>query len=62
MIIISKALDLPVFGFLNYVWEKKLKHTKSALKEWVKHYHKSQISERKEALEKLEDIQLEMEE
>ena len=62
MSIISKVWDLRVFGSSNYVWERKLKNTKVALKEWVKHYHKNQISERKEALEKLEEIHLEMEE
>ena len=62
MSIISKAWGLLVFGLPNYVWERKLKNTKAALKEWVKHSHKNPINERKEALEKLEEIQLEMEE
>ena len=39
-----------------------LKNTKAALKEWVKISQTNPISERKEALEKLEEIQLEMEE
>ena len=56
------AWDLPIVGSLNFVWERKLKNTKAALKDWVKLTQKNPISERKEALEKLEKIQLEMEE
>ena len=62
MSIVSMVWDLPVFGSLNYVWERKLKNTKATLKEWVKNSHKNPISERKDALEKLEEIQLEIEE
>ena len=56
MSIISKAWDIPVFGSPNFVWERKLKNTKAALKEWVKHSQENPTSERKEALEKLEEI------
>ena len=59
---ITKTWSIPVMGSLNYVWEKKLKNTKSTLKEWVKHSLKTPINDRKQALEKLEEIQLEMEE
>ena len=59
---ISTAWDIPVVGSPNYVWERKLKNTKAALKIWVKLSQKNPISERKESLEKLEEIQLEMEE
>ena len=62
MIIISKAWDIPVFGSSNFMRERKLKNTKVALKEWVKHSQKNPTSERKEALEKLGETQLEMEE
>ena len=55
------AWDLPVVGSTNFVWERKLKNTKAALQDWVKLTRKNPISERKEALEKLEKIQLEME-
>ena len=58
---VNTAWDLPVVGSPNFVWERKLKNTQVALKEWVKLTQKSPISERKEALEKLEKIQLEME-
>ena len=61
MSIISKALGLLVFGSPNYVWERKLKNTKVALKNWVKISHKNPVSERKEAMENLENIQMEME-
>ena len=60
--IVTKAWSLPVTGSPNYVWERKLKNTKSTLKEWVKHSLKNPIRNRKEALEKLEEIQLEIEE
>ena len=60
--IISKAWDIPVFGSLNYVWERKLKNTKTALKDWIKLSQSNPLSERKEALKKLEEIELDMEE
>ena len=44
------------------MWERKLKNTKVVLKEWVKHSQTNPVSERHQALEKLEEIQLEMEE
>ena len=62
MSIISKVWDLPVFGLSNFVWERKLKNTKVSLKEWIKLSRSNPISERKEALKKLAEIQLEMEE
>ena len=62
MDIVSLAWDIPIVGSLNYVLEKKLKNTKVALKNWVKISHKNSISERKETIKKLEEIQMEMEE
>ena len=59
---ITKAWSITVTRSLNYVCERKLKNTKLELKEWVKHSLKNPISDRKEVLEKLEEIQLEMEE
>ena len=59
---VTMAWDLPVDGSMNYVWERKINNTKSALKDQVKLTQKNPINERKEALEKLEKIQLEMEE
>ena len=59
---VKMAWDLLVVGSSNFVWEKKLVNTKTTLKDWVKHSKKNPISERREALQKLEKIQLEMEE
>ena len=56
------AWEIPVAGSPNYVWERKLINTKAALKNWVKLTQKKPTSERKEALQNLEKIQLEMEE
>ena len=58
---VTMAWDLLVVGSPNFVWERKLKNTKAALKEWVKITQKNPINERKESLQKLEKIQLEME-
>ena len=58
---VSMAWDLPVVGSSNFVWERKLKNTKDVLNFWVKLTQKNPISERKEALENLEKIQMEME-
>ena len=49
-----------VIGSPNYVWERKLKNTKVEMKVWAKLSKENPISKRKEALEKLEKIQLEM--
>ena len=59
---VTMAWDLPVIGSLNLVWERKLINTKAVLKDWVKLTQKNPFSERKEALKKLQKIQLEMEE
>ena len=58
---VTIAWDLPIVGSPNFVWDSKLKNTKAALKDWVKLIKKNPINERKESLEKLEKIQLEME-
>ena len=62
MSIVSTAWEISVVGSSNYVWERKLKNTKTTLKTWVKLSNKNPISEMKQSLEKLEEIQLEMEE
>ena len=59
---VSIAWDIRVVGSSNYVWERKLINAKIALKDWVKHTQKNPTTERREALQKLEKIQLEMEE
>ena len=61
MNVVDMAWELPVVGLPNFVWERKLKNTKVALKAWDKS-HKNPISERIVALAALEKIQLEMEE
>ena len=43
------------------MWERKLKNTKLALKDWIKQSLHTPISVRNQALEKLAAIQLEME-
>ena len=58
---VSKSWTIPVTWSSSYVWEQKLKNTKFALKEWVKHSITSPSSDRKEALNKLEVIQMDME-
>ena len=58
---VNTAWDLPVVGSPNFVWERKLKNTTAVLKDWVKITQKNPISEKKEAVDKLEKIQLEME-
>ena len=49
---VSMAWDIPVVGSSNYVWEKKIKNMKVALKNWLKNSQKNPISERKEAVRK----------
>ena len=60
MTTVSKDWDIPFIGSPNFVWEIKLENTKDVLKKWVKLSQKNPISDRKEALEKLEEIQMEM--
>ena len=59
---VTMAWDIPVVGSPNFVWERKLINTKTALKDWVKHTQKNPTIERREALQNWEKIQLEMEE
>ena len=33
---VGNSWKIPVFGSPNFVWERKLKHTTSVLKEWIK--------------------------
>ena len=51
-----------VIGSPNFVWERKLKNTKFALKDWIKQSLQSPTNNRIQALARLEEIQLEMEE
>ena len=60
--IVINAWSIPVIGSPYFVWERKLKNTKSVLKDWIKQSLQSPSSDRIQALARLEDIQLEMEE
>ena len=62
MATVFNAWSILVFGSPNFIWERKLKNTKFALKEWIKQSLHSPFSVRKQALENLAAIQLEMEE
>ena len=57
MNVVAMTWELPVVGSPNFVWERKLKNTKVALKAWAKS-HKNPISERVIALATLEKIEL----
>ena len=47
-------------GSSSYVWEQKLKATKQALKEWIRKPAPNLISHRKEIVQSLEALQVEM--
>jgi len=48
-------------GSPSYVWEKKLKATKQALKKWIKKPAPNPTSHRKEIVQTLEELQIDME-
>lgn len=50
-----------ISGSPCYVWEQKLKATKQALKEWMKKPASNPTNQRKEIVQNLEDIRVEME-
>jgi ribonuclease HI/exonuclease III len=55
------AWSTPVNGSPNFVWEQKLKITKKALKEWSKLPESNPNTQRKESVQQLGQLQLEME-
>jgi hypothetical protein len=61
MDIVSKSWSIPVNGSPNYVWEQKLKATKTTLKEWIKKPPDSPTSLRKQTTNQLLDLQLDLE-
>jgi hypothetical protein len=61
MEVVTKAWSTPVTGSPSFVWEQKLKVTKSALKEWVKSPSNPYFAKRKEVVQQLADIQMDME-
>lgn len=61
MDIVMKAWSIPVLRSPSYVWEQKLKDTKTTLKEWIKNPSDSPTRLRKHNIERLLDLQLDME-
>jgi hypothetical protein len=58
---VSKAWSIPINGSTSYVWEQKLKATKTTLKEWIKKPPNSPTSLRKQTTNQLLDLQLDLE-
>jgi hypothetical protein len=61
MEVVTKAWATPVTGSPSFVWEQKLKTTKSALKEWLKSPSNPYSAKRKEVVQQLADFQMDME-
>ena len=59
---VINAWNILVIGSPNFMWERKLKNTKSVLKDWIKKSLQYSTGNRIQALARLEEIQLEMEE
>ena len=60
--IVHLAWSHYVVGSPNFIWEKKLKNIKIALKFWIKQPQKNPSSNRKEKVSELAEFQFEMEE
>lgn len=61
MEIVMEAWSIPVIGSPNFVWEQKLKITKRALKKWIKEPSNSPTSNRKEIVQFLSNLQMDLE-
>ena len=61
MEVVQTVWSTHIIGSPSYVWEHKLKLTKLALKSWLKNHNNTPTSQRKETVQLLEDLQLEME-
>ena len=61
LVTIFNAWSIPISGSPNFVWEEKLKNTKCPLKDWIKQYSLSPFNVRKQVVDNLVAIQLEME-
>jgi len=61
MEVVTKSSSTPVSGSPSFVWEHKLKVTKSALKEWVKSPSNPYSAKRKEVVQQLENFHMDME-
>ena len=60
MDIVLNSWYILVIGFPIYVWEHKVKATKTALKEWIKNPTDSPTSHRKQTTKQLLDMRLDM--
>ena len=58
---IQSSWDIPINGSPSYVWEKKLKATKKALKEWLRNLPNPPSQQRKDEVQQLETLQIGME-
>jgi ribonuclease HI/exonuclease III len=58
---VKTAWARPFSGSSSYVWEQKLKATKQALKEWIKKPAPTPTEKRREAVQSLQTLQIEME-
>lgn len=58
---IQSAWDTPINGSSSFVWEKKLKATKKALKEWLRKLPNPSTQQRKDEVQQLETLQIRME-
>jgi hypothetical protein len=58
---VHSAWSSPTSGSPSFVWEKKLKATKHALKTWVKKPMNTPLRHRQETVQQLSDLQDEME-
>ena len=58
---VLEAWSIPMTGSSSFVWEQKLKITKRDLKKWFKEPSNSPISNRKETVQVLVDLQMDME-
>ena len=61
MEVVTKSWSSLVNGSPSFVWEQKLKTTKTALKEWVKTPSNPYSTKRKEVVQQLADLQMDME-
>jgi hypothetical protein len=59
--IVKTAWANSFFGSSSYVWEQKLKATKQALKDWIKKPTPTPTEQRREAVQSLQTLQIDME-
>jgi len=58
---VNKAWSIHVLGSPSYVWEQKIKATKTALKQWIKKPTDSPTTQRKQSTKQLLDLQMGLE-